>query len=322
MNVILTHLGSDIPAYLKHSLEQFRLFNPDIQTFFIGQKEFLNIHQDFFRRFRTETVFAEDFESDPRIQAFRECGWFSSRRYARIPRTTYPSPPNFWQHAVGRLFFIDCFVRNSKLSDVFHFENDVMMYRDLWQIKAGIDQCDRNVMYTTPVGPREASFSLFFISRSQSLTDFCDFALKSMSGKKNRLRRELGIGFVSDMTILKAFGDQSGELEYFPVLPRGEHAYNFSRFQSVFDGASWGQFLGGTNKGHPPGWAGRHHYVGAELLAGNYSVRWDEQGGLRLPFVVDREGAWTRLNNLHIHSKRLELFASNSIARKFPTDGS
>ena len=75
-------------------------------------------------------------------------------------------------------------------------------------------------------------------------------------------------------------------------------------------------------RGYPPGWAGRHHYVGAELLAGNYSVRWDEQGGLRLPFVVDREGAWTRLNNLHIHSKRLELFASNSIARKLPTDGS
>ena len=61
MNVVLTHLGSDIPAYLKYSLEQFRLFNPDIHTFFIGQKEFLNLHQDFFREISDRNRFRRGF---------------------------------------------------------------------------------------------------------------------------------------------------------------------------------------------------------------------------------------------------------------------
>ena len=31
----------------------------------------------------------------------------------------------------------------------------------------------------------------------------------------------------------------------------------------VFDGASYGQFISGTNNGHDKGWAGNHHRIGS-----------------------------------------------------------
>jgi hypothetical protein len=82
-------------------------------------------------------------------------------------------------------------------------------------------------------------------------------------------------------------------------------------FGSLFDGSSWGQFAGGTPHGHGPGIAFREHWIGPDLLSGRFVLDWRrDDAGCRLPFVVDRingDREW-KLNNLHIHCKRIEDF--------------
>jgi hypothetical protein len=82
-------------------------------------------------------------------------------------------------------------------------------------------------------------------------------------------------------------------------------------FGALFDGSSWGQFAGGTPHGHGPGTAFRHQWIGPDLLSGRYVLDWRTgDAGRRLPFVVDRSngGREWKLNNLHIHCKRIEDF--------------
>jgi hypothetical protein len=310
MNAVLTHLGGSLPGYAKDCLSQFRLFNPDLPTFMIGAREHLEREAGLLREWGVRPVFSEDLESDPRIIEFRKKSWF---RGHATPKTVHPSQPDFWQLTTERLFFIASLMERDGLADVFHFENDVLVYCDLRGVLDGLGRCGSPGLCVTPVGRLWASCGLLYAAAAASLRAFCDFVLAETRRTEKEVRRAHGLDMVNDMTLLKAYGDRSGALSYFPVLPRGRHSRNAKAFGAIFDGASWGQFAGGTNNGGPPGWAGAHHYVGKELLRRNVALRW-EGDGLWIPHAVDRKGRKTRINTLHMHSKRLSPFLSRSAA--------
>jgi hypothetical protein len=95
------------------------------------------------------------------------------------------------------------------------------------------------------------------------------------------------------------------------ALPPHGLSSGIEQFQSLFDAAPLGQFLGGTPGGDGPGIAYRYHWIGRDLLDGRFAIEWEQDHeGRRIPRVIDRyDGgrAW-KLNNLHVHSKRLEDF--------------
>jgi hypothetical protein len=308
VKTILTHIGGEPPPYLRDCLRQFRVFNPGAETVLIAAEKYLERDEAFLREVGVEPVPAEDFDSDPRLKEFRQRNRLQS---LGTPETSFPSQPGFWEHTMGRYFFIASLMERTGLENIFHFENDVLIYRDLREILAGIGRCGQAGMYATPVGRHWASCGLLFVDRAESLGRFCDFALEAVARDPREIERESGVDMVNDMTLLKLYGAESEALHYFPILPEGRHAYGLGSFGSVFDGASWGQFAGGTNGGQAPGWAGRHHYIGREILKGKYRLSW-EGHELKRPFAVDRRGRKTPINNLHIHSKRLDLYLSRS----------
>lgn len=306
MKVVLTHIGGKPPAYLRDCLRQFRTFNPSVPAAFIGGRSHLEDDAGLLREFNFDVVFTEDLEGDARIRKFCERNWFKN---LPTPRTSHPSPPGFWQHTTERLFFVASLMARDRLEDVFHFENDVLIYCDLRMVLEGINRCGGRGMHVTPVGRHWVSCGLLAVDRASSLESFCDFVLGETAKNPGELIAEHGIDMVNDMTLLNIFGDNGRNVSYFPILPHGEHARGLAEFGSIFDGASWGQFVGGTNNGHAPGWVGGHHYVGREILHGSYTVCWEGQL-LKRPFAMDRKGRKTPLANLHIHSKNLERFAS------------
>lgn len=306
MKIILTHIGGSPPPYIAHCLRQYRLFNPKAETVFIGGKEHLKSCEALFRELRIEPVASESLENDSSIQKFGKVSYFKK---SNPPRTNYPTASYFWHYAIERFFFIAAYMKKSRSENVFHFENDVMIYRDLADVLDCIVRRPRQ-MYITPVGDQWVACGLLFVDNHESLDRFCDFVIKELPKGDERIRKEKNIEMVSDMTLLKVFGDEQKSLHYFPILPEGSHAYEFDRFSSVFDPASWGQYAGGTNNGHAAGWAGEHHYIGKEILAGKYRLAWKREKSLKVPFVVDSKDHQTRLNNLHIHSKKLVEFLS------------
>lgn len=106
---------------------------------------------------------------------------------------------------------------------------------------------------------------------------------------------------VNEMTLMSVyFASHRGLL---PTMPHSEYA---NKFNSIFDPASYGQFVGGTTNGIP-GAKPKDHYIG-QMLTDNpsFDIIWNNKRQPCLKYN-DKE---IRINNLHIHSKNLHLYIS------------
>jgi hypothetical protein len=95
-------------------------------------------------------------------------------------------------------------------------------------------------------------------------------------------------------------------VKYLPILPFDFPEDGFERLGVVFDGASYGQFLGGTQDPSSVGfYAPHHHFIGHNIGNNKINVKFD-----RYPKVLYDDKEY-KILNLHIHSKKLENFLVN-----------
>jgi hypothetical protein len=116
---------------------------------------------------------------------------------------------------------------------------------------------------------------------------------------------------IHEMSLMRAYSkDYPEDLQHLPILPFGEFSKNYEVFNSIFDPASWGQYVGGTTDGIP-GAKPSDHYIG-RLLQNNpdYTVIWKEDDQNRKIPYFDYQEKQVRINNLHIHSKNLHKYLS------------
>jgi hypothetical protein len=215
---------------------------------------------------------------------------------------------------MGRLLVLQLVMGELKIEDVIHIENDVLIYSnpegslpDFKRFYPGVAIC--------PVGPRYASAAFMYVSRGNRI-DFVNslFMAYFRRGKQYIADRINGTD-ITEMTMLCHFQQQSSQMiGYLPTFPSGPASRMLLPMQSLWDGASIGQFAGGTNA-DGPGWSGTHHYFGAAIAAGHKcSVNWidtikNPDYQKRIP-VLSVDGKNYHINNLHIHCKKLKDFAS------------
>ena len=294
MKLILTHIGSDLPGYTYCCWRQIRVFNPDIEVIMIMGEKYIDKHIDVMSKYNIVPIPYESLEDDENVIEFNKLSWFKA--WGK-PNTLYPSPENFVHGTSARLFYLNAFLKKNKLNDIFHIENDIMLYGNLAELNFQ-DMFDDFV--ATKVGPAYMSCALVYIAKYQHMQSLCDFYLSWMRlGNEEIMRRNKHIEMVHEMTLLTIYEN----IQYIPALPDQD---NFDKIGILFDPASWGQFLGGTNNaGNTKGWAGSHHYIGEQIITGNYSAYFRDG----VPTVINLKTNETyELFNLHIHCKRLEEF--------------
>ena len=189
----------------------------------------------------------------------------------------------FWDYTFRRMFVIEDLMRSTGISNVIHIENDVMIYADPRTL--GFSGSARLVS-ACDIGPKYATYAYTHIPNLDAIRKLNDAHLRVLREGKRVLDLRYGEGMVNEMLIAKDLMNR-GELAALPPLE--------------FDGASAGQYLFGTQT-DPPGWTGEHHHLGRMIRAGEASVSFEDNR----PFIT-AAGKRHRLNNLHIHSKRLEL---------------
>jgi len=158
---------------------------------------------------------------------------------------------------------------------------------------------------------------LMFIRRWSALEAMTTFFIDIINayGLKPLLKR-YDTDMVHEMSLMKMYELERGieQLSYLPILPFGAQSDNYEKFNSVFDPASWGQYVGGTTNG-VPGAKPSDHYIGRVLIDNpDYDVVWKKDDeGRNIPYFTyndnynDHE---IKINNLHIHSKNLKLYMS------------
>lgn len=204
----------------------------------------------------------------------------------------------FWGLTSKRFFSIHSFMKQRNIDNVFHIENDVLIYHNCDKLKSLID----NKKICVPADTYNRSIaSVIYIPNSGILGQFLD--------KYNNQ--------VNDMVNLSYCQRIMPQLfDNFPICVESENytpeqrfvTRTFSRFNMIFDAAAMGQYLGGIDPRNNP-----NNTIGfinetSVIKYGSYQFIWHTPtDNIRKPFIkVDN--TFIPIFNLHIHSKNLAMF--------------
>jgi len=293
MDVVLFYSGKELPTYLEYTFKQIRLFNPNATVYFLTDSHL--VEKDIFFKY---DVWALDKD------------FFYSDKIAELEVLLGRKKDDFWTITATRLIYIENFLRAYELKNVYHFENDVLLYYDLHQYHELFKSLYQNLAITTG-GPDKSMTGFLFIKDHKALTAMTYF-FKAILNKRGLqgVRERYKMDMVHEMSLMKAYEKETSRLSNLPILPFGEHGKSYDAFESIFDPASWGQFVGGTTDGIP-GAKPPDHYIGRVLIANpEYTVIWKtDDEDRKIPYFKYDDNE-VRINNLHIHSKNLHLYMS------------
>ncbi len=307
-SIVFVHLGTQLPSYVRYALEQARLFNQTAPIYLIANREVVVDAQNrqAISDQNVDVIWCEDLEISGH-----------HREFLKSSSLDNSSRDGFWRKATERLFYLDEFMTQYGLKNVFHLEYDNMLYVDLSSLVPTFETYG-NIAATFD-NDRRCILGFVYIAHPYALTHLMKFFAKHA----NR-------GF-NDMQIpvlyLQEFGREY--IDYLPIIPPSYAQHNvlqsssghttrhadlyfnkFCLFDSIFDAAALGQYLGGIDPRNDP--RNTVGFVNETCLFNPYyfSYIWLEDDLQRkVPHIVYRNQVF-RINNLHVHSKNLLAFKS------------
>jgi len=220
--------------------------------------------------------------------------------FFNICKISFPSfyKDTFWLLTLLRLYIVYLYAKKYNINEFIHLEYDNLIYSDLNELKKLPPS-----LYFTRVGPFCSSAGFVYCNSIEHFTKFINKILQLIGKGEQTVRKFTQYDHLSEMIMIDLiYENTKSVIDYLPILPEGKGSDNFDKLGVLFDGASYGQYLGGTNNGDGKGWTGRHHYVGAAIQDKNINVSFD-----KVPFVTYNNKQIPILN-LHIHSKKLKEF--------------
>lgn len=299
-SIVYIHLGNKFLPYLTDTIKQSRLFNPKSIIYLVccrnniaKVKSSLNLKDIVY-------VASEDIT-------------MSIDHINFINKTKHNG---FWRFASERFFFIDQVIEKYNLKNVFHLENDNLLYCNLEKILSVFKNNYSGIAATFDHDFRCIP-GFLYIKNKKSIKKLCNFF--SLNASKN----------LNDMQMLSLFKKQySSYIDNLPIVPELYHQFfnlknksdevsnnpkqyskNFNLFNAIFDAAAIGQYLGGIDPIH---YSSGQGFINETCLfnPSNFTYIWElDDVGRKVPFIKFKN-LKTKIINLHIHSKNLKGFMS------------
>lgn len=199
----------------------------------------------------------------------------------------------FWNNTSKRLFLLYEYIKIKKLKNVIHIENDVLLYSNMdynFEEKIYItmdsnDRCIPGIIYIP-------KYDLF-----TNLIENYDFTKNDMINLSNF--------YLNNKDIVKTFPIIDNTID------KCIYNENFQEFNSIFDGAAIGQYLGGVDPRNIPGDTTGFVNETCEIKYDKYKFKWVEKRNDYFPYI-EINNKLIPINNLHIHSKKLENFRTDN----------
>lgn len=300
-NLILCHIGKNkLPEYIYDCIYQFQLFNnkSDINYYLLTENSLI-----------------------PRIEKHLksmniniEINIISLDSIIKKDTTD-----NFWINTTLRFNYICEFMKQKNLSNVFHIENDVMLYRDLHELNNLLIEKKFNNLTVVQDSETRAICSIVYIPEYRCLEKFITY--KEIYCKTDRN--------ANDMYLMGAFKDKLTFHDYNNLID------TLDSDLGIFDGACIGQYLGGIDPRNIQKIGEKEDIDKAIELCdyNNPSKNFVNETSIFKPDTVNFEYIIENghkkyfmktnhsysesniinayfINNLHIHSKQLYLFSS------------
>lgn len=287
MNFVLFHKGDILPAHFSQCIRQILATNPQSVIYILTNLN-ISVVDD-----RIRIVDINKFDV-PDIGDY-------------YIHDTYS---DLWRTSMMRLMYIEEFLNDSQITDIIHFDNDVLIYENINDIHEKLKQF--NFIMTSHFRPQFV-FGFSYIKSADSLYEVNKRLLDLVKIGEDKLIDLTG-AMPHEMRLLGYINEQSREtlIDRLPVVPYGEGSDHFEIFNCIFDPSSYGKHLGGSHEHGPHNsnfkptdkWTGTesHHSVGKALINKNIAVDFINHK----PVVTDSTGQIHKLYNLHIHSKDLQ----------------
>jgi hypothetical protein len=141
-----------------------------------------------------------------------------------LPNSTKEFRDSFWISTTARFFYIESLIKLYQLTNVFHIENDIMIYENLNDI-----QVNTNKLYMVKDSINRVIPSILFIPSLVHINNLNTYIIDTLSNSNNLL---------NDMDLLGTYSNN--DVVYFPF-----HFDDNTSF--IMDGAAIGQYLGGID---------------------------------------------------------------------------
>ena len=305
-NIVFIHIGPSIPDYTSVALSQAGLFNPKCPIILVANQKALDNFHPVFRDMHYIPVACETLVKTQEHHEF-------------VQKTTLNSTfrEGFWKYASERFLVLHDLMQHYSLENVFHMEYDNLLYANLEELLPLFKNHYPGIAAT-------------FDNDERCIPGFIFFRHPSAMQKLAKYFAKLAEKGVNDMRIIARFKNEtnSESIGHLPIIMEKyvkkmplsstsghtvENPYLFCNnsepFNSIFDAAALGQFLGGIdprNRPSIPGFINESCVFNASYL--KYAWEFDSKGR-KIPYALWDKKRY-RINNLHIHSKRLKDFAS------------
>lgn len=305
-SIVFVHLGDELPSYLYDAGHQARLFNATADIMVIAEQKAIDCYdKEAFIQDDIVFVACEDLKPSELHLEFRQ---------KTLLDTSFRQ--GFWRKCTERFYLIEELMRQHELTDVFHLEYDNMLYVDLDDIMdvfhmypnsaATFDNDDRCIPGFMYFAHAQAATNLVTY-----ITSVCTSGLNDMQVIA-RYKNWHGDKEISSLPItmpayIKKIGLRSPS--GLTVVVPESYASHFEDFNSIFDAAALGQYLGGIDPRNGPSKQG---FINESCVFNPSRLKFEwtvDEEGRKVPFAIFEEKRY-RINNLHIHSKNLKEFAS------------
>lgn len=299
-SLLYVHIGPQLPSYLDVNIAQARLFNPKIPIYLIGNSSALSAYDN-----TKHAVILVPIESLT-LSNYHE-------NFIHGAKTQ-----GFWRYALERFLYIDDFIQQYGLTNIFHIENDVMIYINLEEKLPTFEQ-----FYSGMIGA-------VFDCEARCIPSFVYFSNALPSKKLAEFISVNGLEGSNDMTLLNQFKESYYKKfsDHLPILipayakdrpltnllkKTAKNALPYSNhleeFQVIFDGAAIGQFLGGIDPIHGRSEPGFVNEL-TVFYTPYFTYIWKRDKNKRLVPFISYKGISYPIANLHVHSKNLKSFYS------------
>jgi hypothetical protein len=217
-------------------------------------------------------------------------------------------------YAFERFYVLKNCMEKYNLQNVFFMELDNLVYEDPSRWLSALSKND--FAYMLDHNDRGAS-GVSYIKNSEILSEFLEFCNQSIESALPISQTPI---VLCEMMILYKFWKANpNRIQILPTFWKDDsipddYSKGFSNYGSIFDAAALGIYLGGMHPYHTLGIIKK--YVKNSLSILDFTrcdVKWEADEKKRMIPFVSTGTQWIRVNNLHIHTKRLSEFMSNSL---------
>jgi hypothetical protein len=325
ISLVYVHIGNSIPDYLFDTIYQSLLVNgSQIKIYIIVNDDNIDMIkkkvQTFdFSQYINDFCFNSVLQFIPISILDRSLENNSSfDQYKTVMNQKYSNLSHFrdgfWISTTARFYYIEMLIEMFHLQNVFHIENDVMLYEPIQNIYKDINcngHCDIDKICMVQDAPDRVIPSLMFFPNLETTKELTKYITNEIVCSPN---------FINDMNILGSFPNKI-ELNIYPDQnDSNSNSNSNSNSKVVFDGAAIGQYLGGVDYKNLPDpdnlinqyWNKSKGFVNetcmmkpTDYIFHKSRIRLDHLDKSILVYTIENNQKLYKVANLHIHSKQL-----------------